>query len=204
MSVSEDLRSRAHDIRRRLRNPPNAVVDLGIDLKRKFQPPVIISIEPEPAPEPIVAEPIDIPAFLPDTKSAETDEVVDSDKMTHEVGKSPSIHTIFAHVCRHFDITKDAFKGKRRWTRLVRARFAAVFLCRKLTNKSYPYIALHLGHRDHSSIVHCFQCAEERLLFDSDFAFDVATIEAELLVLCTAFPPVFHYARRNATEATRS
>jgi hypothetical protein len=200
MSVSEDLRRNAYDVRRRLRNPPNAVVDLGIDLKRKFQPPVIIAIEPEPELPP--SEPIEIPAFIPAQP-----EVIDSDEMTQDAtepqGKYPSIHTIFAHVCRHFDITKDAFKGKRRWTRLVRARFAAVFLCRKLTNKSYPYIALHLGHRDHSSIVHCFQCAEERLLFDSDFAFDVATIEAELLVLCTAFPPVFHYARRNATEATR-
>jgi len=45
-------------------------------------------------------------------------------------------------------------KSKKKSKNIVLARQAAMFLCRKLTNASFPDIGDKLGGRDHSTVIY--------------------------------------------------
>jgi hypothetical protein len=163
MSVTEGLRSRAHDIRRRLRNPPNAVVDLGIDLKRKPEIP-LIQFVPLPQivenPPPVeIGEPLEIPAFLPVREIQEVRP------------RYPSIRQIQVAVSKFMSVSIDDMKSERRLQKSTRARQIAMWLCKQLTPQSYPSIGRHFGGRDHTTCLHAVRRIDELREIDPVIAF---------------------------------
>jgi len=54
----------------------------------------------------------------------------------------------------------DQLKGRRRHRDLVQARQVAMFVCRQLTDLSYPSIAREFGGRDHTTIIHAVDRVE--------------------------------------------
>jgi hypothetical protein len=168
MSVSEDLRRNAYDVRRRLRNPPNAVVDLGIDLKRKpepipliqFVPPELESTQIAENPQPVeIGEPLEIPAFLPVREIQEV------------CPKYPSIRQIQVTVSKFMLVSIDDMKSERRLQKSTRARQIAMWLCKQLTPQSYPSIGRHFGGRDHTTCLHAVRRIDELRETDPVIAF---------------------------------
>jgi len=78
-------------------------------------------------------------------------------------------------VCAQFHVKLAELKSRRRSKTLVHPRQIAMYLCRELTDASYPEIGRQFGGKDHTTIIHaCKQVAKAK---ESDAALH-ATIEA--------------------------
>ena len=70
-----------------------------------------------------------------------------------------------------FGFGRDELLGKRRHRALVTARQISMYVCRELTDLSYPAIAREFGNRDHTTVIHAVdkiskQMAERRQIYD--------------------------------------
>ncbi|MCP9448570.1 MAG: chromosomal replication initiator protein DnaA [Nitrospira sp.] len=66
-------------------------------------------------------------------------------------------------VCAQFRIKITELKSRRRSKTLVHPRQIAMYLCRELTDASYPEIGRHFGGKDHTTIMHaCRQVAKAK------------------------------------------
>jgi len=171
------LVERAREIHQRLRNPPNAVPDHGIDLRRHRQQCVTVEIKPErfdtftqAQAEP--ATPYGVGSAVPRYG------------LTYDFSGTFTYFTFIRNiqkaVCNAKGIRLDALLSKRRAAPIVRARMIAVYLARKLTEKSFPELGRRFGGRDHTTILHSVRkIAAERLV---DPKLDRELTELELLL----------------------
>jgi hypothetical protein len=139
----------ARAVRRRLRRPPNAVEDHGIDLKRKPAPPSV----PATADAQPVPLPLGIGTPMPEYKLVYA--------LTPAVASPPGIHAIQHAVCEHYGVTLVDLCSSRRAAAIVMPRQVAVWLCRRLTTHSLPAIGHHFGDRDHTTILHAARRVDE-------------------------------------------
>jgi len=72
-----------------------------------------------------------------------------------------SINKIMSVVANYFNLTVDDLKGKKRSKQVANARMIAMYLCRTMTDETYPRIALEFGGRDHSTIIHGYEKINE-------------------------------------------
>ncbi len=78
-------------------------------------------------------------------------------------------------VCAQFHLKMAELKSRRRSKTLVHPRQIAMYLCRELTDSSYPEIGRHFGGKDHTTIIHaCRQVAKAK---ETDTALQ-ATLES--------------------------
>lgn len=85
------------------------------------------------------------------------------------VGEEPQRVTpenIQAVVCDYFNISHAELVGKERHNKVTLPRHLAMYLCRLLTELSYPDIAGHFRGRNHTSIMHAYKKIEKQLLHD--------------------------------------
>ena len=93
------------------------------------------------------------------------------------------IATIQAAVAEHFGVQVIDLVSDRRDRDAVRARQAAIYLCRRHTPLSLPAIGRQFGNRDHTTVLHSCRRVEARLATEPDFAAALGQIEARLLNL---------------------
>ncbi len=60
-------------------------------------------------------------------------------------------------VANYFKISPDDLKSKKRHKLIANARQIAMYLCRILTEETYPRIGLEFGGRDHSTVIHSYE-----------------------------------------------
>lgn len=72
-----------------------------------------------------------------------------------------SINKIMSVVANYFKLTVEDLKGKKRSKEIANARMIAMYLCRTLTDETYPRIGLEFGGRDHSTVIHGFEKISE-------------------------------------------
>ena len=157
MSYETEAKTRAKEVRQRLRNPPNAIPDTGINLKQT-RPDLLLKqsgaflvvenhepIEP-PAPKELVFPPP--PAGFDLSKQ--------------------DMKTILKIVCDHFEVTLEEVVSKRQFPRLVIPRQITAHVIRKVTGKSFPTIGRFLG-LDHSTMIYACDRVEVRIVEDPDF-----------------------------------
>jgi chromosomal replication initiator protein len=66
-------------------------------------------------------------------------------------------------VCAQFHVKMSELKSRRRSKTLVHPRQIAMFLCRELTDSSYPEIGRQFGGKDHTTIIHaCRQVSKAK------------------------------------------
>ena len=66
-------------------------------------------------------------------------------------------------VCTQFHVKISELKSRRRSKTLVHPRQIAMYLCRELTDASYPEIGRQFGGKDHTTIIHaCRQVAKAK------------------------------------------
>lgn len=159
-------------VRDRLRNPPNAVRDRGIDLRRRDEPepPEIIASIPEPviieAPEP--DEVIDIPAFI------------FPNPIFTMPRKVPTVDEIIRYVAAHYQVRVAEILSDRRVANIVRPRHVAMYLAKNMTGKSLPEIGRRFGNRDHTTILNAIQRITAFRATDDDFDLLVARLRTEI------------------------
>lgn len=60
-------------------------------------------------------------------------------------------------VCEYFSITTEQLRGSNRAKRFSQPRHIAFFLCRELTDNSFPDIAQKFGGKDHTSVIYAYR-----------------------------------------------
>jgi chromosomal replication initiator protein len=71
-------------------------------------------------------------------------------------------------VSESFHIRLADLKSKKRTQHVAFCRQVAMYLCRKMTDSSFPTIREHFG-RDHSTVIHAFNLIQRRVNNDSGF-----------------------------------
>ena len=138
-------------IHQRLRNPPNAKVDNGIDLKRRPS-------KPAPIPEPEIEQELPKKPIGPTWYFLKSE--ADKDEIT--------ILDVKRAICKRLGVSRNDLTTHCRSAQLVRPRHIAIYLCRVLTPRSFPYIGRHFGGRDHTSALHAFKKIEALRQTDKD------------------------------------
>ncbi len=101
----------------------------------------------------------------------------------------PDIEAIQRTVADFFHIRLADLKSKRRTQHIAFCRQVAMYLCRKITESSFPTIGESFG-RDHSTVIHAFNLIHRRVTSDSAFRFSIEKIERELKnVQTSSFAP---------------
>src|SRR5216683_6456266 len=95
----------------------------------------------------------------------------------HDV--KPDIESIQRTVSDFFHIRLAELKSKRRPQHIAFCRQVAMYLCRKLTESSFPAIGAAFG-RDHSTVIHACNLIARRIGNDSAFRFSIEKVEREL------------------------
>ena len=85
------------------------------------------------------------------------------DKVSEKSVYKNDVHRIQRIVCEYFKIDIEDLKGKKKSKDINYPRQIAIYLCRIITNESYPKMGTYFGGRDHSTIVSAFQKIERDL-----------------------------------------
>ena len=85
------------------------------------------------------------------------------DKISERSIYKNDIHRIQRIVCEYFKIDIEDLKGKKRSKDINYQRQIAIYLCRIMTNESYPKMGTYFGGRDHSTIISAYQKIEKDL-----------------------------------------
>ncbi len=85
-----------------------------------------------------------------------------------------TIETIQKVVASHYGVEITDMLSKKRNKQIVVPRQVAMYLCRKLTDASYPQIGDQFGGKDHTTVIHAHDKIENEMKVDQELA---ATIE---------------------------
>ncbi len=88
----------------------------------------------------------------------------------------PDIETIQKTVSDHFHIRLIDLKSKKRTQHIAFCRQVAMYLCRRLTDSSFPRIGEQFC-RDHSTVIHAYNLIAGRVSHEDAFRLEIAKIE---------------------------
>ena len=80
-----------------------------------------------------------------------------------------NIQKIQQVVAEYYNITVEDLKSKKRKASIAFPRQIAIYLCRTLTNESFPKIGIQFGGRDHSTVMHSVDKIENELKTNPHF-----------------------------------
>ena len=94
--------------------------------------------------------------------------LADSEELLHDIvsQKKPrriSAQNIIDATAEMFGFTEEELKGKSRRRPLVTARQISMYVCRELTDLSYPQIGQEFGGRDHTTAIHAVSKVTDQL-----------------------------------------
>lgn len=92
------------------------------------------------------------------------------DIMPPPVPKIITIECIQKEVCKYYGINLNELLSKKRNKQLVYPRHIAMFLCRKMTDASYPLIGDQFGGRDHTTVMHGVEKIEKEAILNQSLA----------------------------------
>ena len=81
-----------------------------------------------------------------------------------------SVNRIQRIVAEYFQISVEDLKSKKRSANLAFPRQVAMYLCRKLTNESFPKIGIEFGGKDHSTVMHSVEKIENEIATNKELA----------------------------------
>jgi chromosomal replication initiator protein len=96
----------------------------------------------------------------------------------------PDVETIQRVVAEFFHIRLADLKSKKRTQHIAFCRQVAMYLCRKLTDCSFPAIGDQFG-RDHSTVIHAYNLIARRVSNDSAFRISIEKLEREIKTIRT-------------------
>jgi len=92
-----------------------------------------------------------------------------------------SIEYIQEVVCSYFDITLKDLKSSQRSSNITFPRQIGMYLCRILTNESFPKVGEAFGKRDHTTVMHAFKKIEKDIKEDSNTKLLVESVKKIVL-----------------------
>jgi chromosomal replication initiation ATPase DnaA len=101
--------------------------------------------------------------------------------MGDEASGDIKMNDILQLTATHYDVTPREIRSGRRNIRLVRPRHIVMYLCKTITARSYPEIAMFLGGRDHTTVMHAVKVITKLMKDDADFATEVGLLAGKIL-----------------------
>ena len=92
-----------------------------------------------------------------------------------------SIDYIQEIVCKYFDINTKDLKSSQRSNDIVFPRQIGKYLCRILTNESFPKVGEAFGKRDHTTVMHACNKIEKEIKENSNTKLIVESVKNILL-----------------------
>ena len=83
-------------------------------------------------------------------------------------------------VAEFFQISVEDIRSKKRSSNIAFPRQIAMYMCRKLTNESYPKIGTEFGGKDHSTVMHSVEKIEIEIKNNKDLAGIVEKLSNDL------------------------
>ena len=83
-------------------------------------------------------------------------------------------------VADYFKISIDDLKSKKRNADIAFPRQIAMYLCRKLTDESFPKIGVEFGGKDHSTVMHSCEKIEQEIKNKKTFADIIEKLEKDI------------------------
>lgn len=101
------------------------------------------------------------------------------DKIENETSRQLTIETIQRRVAEHYDIRVADMTSPRRPANIAQPRMLAMYLARKLTQKSLPAIG-EAFLRDHATVINAVRTVEKRMAADETFKHTVSMLARQL------------------------
>ena len=92
-----------------------------------------------------------------------------------------SIEYIQEVICNYFDITIKDLTSSQRSSNITFPRQIGMYLCRILTNESFPKVGAAFGKRDHTTVMHAFKKIEKEIKEDSNTKLIVESVKKIVL-----------------------
>jgi len=86
-------------------------------------------------------------------------------------------------VCKHFNIKLSDMESPKRTKNLAYPRQIAMYMCRDLTDCSYPKIGEHFGGRDHTTVLHACEKISTEIKTNESLKDIIETLEKELHII---------------------
>jgi chromosomal replication initiator protein len=92
-----------------------------------------------------------------------------------------SVEYIQESVCKYFNVTKEEILGSHRSNDIAFPRQIGMYLCRILTNASFPQIGDAFGKRDHTTVIHAFKKVEKEIKENTNTKLIVESVKKLIL-----------------------
>jgi chromosomal replication initiator protein len=94
-----------------------------------------------------------------------------------EDGKKPAAAEIIKFVARHYDLKVSEIKSKSNSRQIVIPRQVAMYLCKRLTDLSYPEIGKLFNDKHHSTVMYSVDTVDKKREADPDFDRTLKSLE---------------------------
>ncbi len=91
-----------------------------------------------------------------------------------------SLDTIIEACCNHWGVSQDDVFSKSRKANIVLVRQISMYLAQKLTKLTTSKIGMHIGGRNHATVLHSIRIVTDRMAMDKDFAKEIQEIEKRI------------------------
>ena len=96
-------------------------------------------------------------------------------------GEKNDIQRIQRIVSEYFQISVEDIKSKKRSSNISFPRQIAMYLCRNMTNESFPKIGIEFGGKDHTTVMHSVEKIENEIKVNKDLANTVEKIKNDIV-----------------------
>ena len=103
------------------------------------------------------------------------------DIIPSEESKLITLDIVQQHIIKHYKISDTQLKSKKRGRSLVFPRQIAMYLCRELTECSFPEIGEKFGGKDHTTIMYACRKIKERREKDKNFNKEIEEIIQKII-----------------------
>lgn len=92
------------------------------------------------------------------------------DTISKAIGEKNDVLRIQKIVSEYFQISVEDIRSKKRSSNISFPRQIAMYLCRVMTNESFPRIGIEFGGKDHSTVMHSVEKIENEIKVNKDLA----------------------------------
>lgn len=102
------------------------------------------------------------------------------DYINKGISEKNNVNKIQKVVAEYFQISVEDLKSKKRSSNISFPRQIAMYLCRKLTDESYPKIGVEFGGKDHTTVMHSFEKIDREIKINKDLEKTIDKLKKEI------------------------
>ena len=105
------------------------------------------------------------------------------DFISKGIGEKNSVQRIQKIVSEYFQISVEDIRSKKRSSNISFPRQIAMYLCRTMTNESFPKIGTDFGGKDHTTVMHSVEKIENEIKINKDLANIIEKLKKDIGVV---------------------